>query len=39
VGLLDAVAARDSHWGPGESVRLSVDAARIARVGADLTRP
>jgi thiamine transport system ATP-binding protein len=37
VGLLDAVAARDSHWGPGETVRLSVDPARIARVGADLT--
>ncbi len=33
VGLLDAVAARDSHWGPGETVRLSVDPARIARVG------
>ncbi|HXH79608.1 ABC transporter ATP-binding protein [Nocardioides sp.] len=33
VGLIDAVAARDSHWGPGQTVRLSVDPARIARVG------
>ena len=35
VGRVDAVAARDSHWGPGETVRLSVDPARIAPVGAN----
>ena len=33
VGLLDAVAPRDSHWGPGEMVGLRVDPARIALVG------
>jgi len=38
VGLVDAVAARDSHWGPGETVRLSVDPTRIALIGADLPR-
>lgn len=30
VGLVDAVAPRDSHAGPGESVRLRVDATRTA---------
>ncbi len=38
VGLVDAVAPRDSHWGPGEKVRLRVDPTRIARIGDDLTR-
>ena len=32
VGLVDAVAARDSHWGPGEKVRLSVDPTRVALI-------
>lgn len=32
VGLVDAVAARDSHWGPGENVRLSVDPTRVALI-------
>jgi thiamine transport system ATP-binding protein len=32
LGLVDAVAPRDSHWGPGERVRLSVDPTRIARI-------
>ncbi|MCW2835341.1 MAG: transporter related protein [Nocardioides sp.] len=36
VGLVDAVAPRDSHWGPGEQVRLSVDPARVAPVGTNL---
>lgn len=30
VGLVDAVAPRDSHWGPGEKVRLRVDPTRVA---------
>lgn len=32
LGLVDAVAPRDSHWGPGEQVRLSVDPTRIALI-------
>ncbi len=32
VGLVDAVAPRDSHWGPGEQVRLKVDPTRIALI-------
>ncbi|MEO5664233.1 MAG: ABC transporter ATP-binding protein [Nocardioides sp.] len=32
VGLVDAVAPRDSHWGPGEKVRLSVDPTRVAPI-------
>jgi len=32
VGLVDAVAPRDSHWGPGEQVRLSVDPTRVALI-------
>jgi thiamine transport system ATP-binding protein len=32
VGLLDAVAPRDSHWGPGEKVRLRVDPTRVAPI-------
>ncbi len=30
VGVVDAVAARGSHWGPGEQVRLRVDRSRVA---------
>ncbi|QIK74553.1 ABC transporter ATP-binding protein [Nocardioides piscis] len=30
IGLVDAVADRDSHWGPGERVRLRVDPSRVA---------
>lgn len=32
VGLVDAVAPRDSHWGPGEKVRLRVDPTRVAAI-------
>ncbi|WP_107704453.1 ABC transporter ATP-binding protein [Nocardioides allogilvus] len=32
VGLVDAVAPRDSHWGPGETVRLRVDPTRVAPI-------
>jgi len=32
VGLVDAVAARDSHWGPGEKVRLRVEPTRVALI-------
>ena len=32
VGLVDAVAPRDSHWGPGEQVRLRVDPTRVAPI-------
>ena len=32
VGLVDAVAPRDSHWGPGEQVRLRVDPTRVALI-------
>ena len=33
IGELDAVAPLDQHPGPGEPVRLSVDATRTAAVG------
>jgi thiamine transport system ATP-binding protein len=36
VGLLDAVAPLDEHPGPGQAVRLSVDATRTAPVGGSL---
>jgi thiamine transport system ATP-binding protein len=32
VGLVDAVAPRDSHWGPGEKVRLRVEPTRVALI-------
>ncbi|PUA82772.1 ABC transporter ATP-binding protein [Nocardioides currus] len=32
VGLVDAVADRDTHWGPGEDVRLRVDPTRTAPI-------
>ncbi len=39
IGVVDAVAARGSHWGPGEQVRLRVDPSRVAVIEANLKRP